>query len=937
MSALVKKEIRLLLPAWIAAVLLLFIPITVTRVVVDNPADKMEATMALTILCLVIGGVIMGLAGFGREVASRTLSMLLAQPASRREFWRAKTRVLFVSLIPIALFLGLVTRQFIAPAEREGNFIIWFVAVAVTTTGGLWTTLLFRQIIAAFWISIIVPFAILAATMGVKDQSVGEVLATILLLAYSVAGYWFARWQFLRAQDTAWTGGNIALPGIVKWLPWARSTVERKKSHPILALITKELQFQQINFLLAGLLLLLQIAVLIAQRFVKSDEHNMLQLMCEGFWGIWIIMPLLVGSSAVAEERKLGMVETQFCLPVSRAWQFGLKAVVTLICGTLLGALLPVVLALNHQFKPGSIDYGFIAGWSLASACLALIAFYASTLTNQLLQAFGLAIGIILAGFFFGNLLTGSIGSGDGEFSLLGFNLWRGPLVLITGAGVMLIASILLSWRRLRWMWLSLLALAVLSVLCLKSQPLAGLIPLSKSEVFGIRIAVIAGLALALTPVLLGLTLAARNARHVAVSSSLWWRNLRIWLGCLLVTGIINTLVYHRAWELLMRFEPPAGPARLSSRVQPAFAGLWPPTPNFVLLPDGRLCAYLGYKESPLTVTNTSPNKEPIWLTVESPRVEFFGGSDWISVAATGREVVGVKSDGSLWSANRYEWVDKSGNTIILPTGAPGQKDLSRHSAEIKFVQIGGVGVWKAVASSWNHCVALKRDGTIWGWGHNQNGQLGTGPSNITNSPVQLGDESDWIAAFATPGHTFAVNRAGEIWKWGKFAKDYWGRNLESGPVKLDVKSPGVRSIVSHNNCDLILDTEGKLWGLGQIPVALTGGRRSPEPIYAEARRLPGDNWTAVSLDWQGLTGLKADGTIWFQDWERTGRYRQEPFTQLGQRNDWIAIAQEWSANLALAKDGTICRFGKAWSSDLQLLAPTRRVTWTLDVLAAAK
>ena len=930
MSALVKKEIRLLLPAWIAAMLLLFIPITVVQVVGDNPADKMEATMALTILCVVIGGGILGLAGFGREVASCTLSTLLAQPASRREFWRAKTRVLFAALIPIALFLGLVTRQFIAPAEREGNFIIWTVAVAVTTTGGLWTTLLFRQIIAAFWISVIVPFAILAATMGVEDQFNGEVLATILLLAYSVAGYWFARWQFLRAQDTAWTGGNISLPGVAKWLPWARPTVARKKSHAFLALIAKELQFQQINFGLAGLLLLLQIAVLIAQRFVRSGEHNMLQIMLEGFWGIWIIMPLLVSSSAVAEERKLGMMETQCCLPVSRAWQFGLKAMTTLICGTILGALVPVVLALCQYFKPGQIDLNFIAGWSLASACLALVAFYASTLTNQLLQAFGLAIGMIFAGSFLGSLLTGSFGSGSGEFSLLGFNLWRGPLVLITGAGVMLFAAIIFSWRRLRWMWLSLLILAVLSALWLKSQPSARLISLPESEVFGIRIAVMAGLALALCPVILGLTLAAQNARHVAISSSLWWRNLRIWLGCLLMTGVLNTLVYHRAWELLMRFEPPAGPARLSGPVRPGLIGLQEFAPTFVLLPDGRVCVYNSYGESPFA------HKEFVPLEIASPHVEFFGGYDWASVTASGRKVVGVKSDGSLWSADRYEWVTDNGNTTTLNPGTSRGKKFVRRLIPIRFVQTGDVGVWKMAASSGNHYVALKRDGTIWGWGQNGSGQLGKGPKVITNAPVQIGAAPDWTAVFATLNDTFAVNRAGEIWKWGTFATDYGGRNFESGPVKLNVKVPGVRSIVSHNNCDLILDTEGKLWGLGQIPVALTG-RPHQKPIYAAARRLPGDNWAAVSLNWQGLMGLKTDGTIWVQYWERTGRYRQEPLTRLGHRNDWIAIAQEWSANLALAKDGTICRFGKAWPSELQLLAPTQRVTWSLDVLAAVK
>ena len=40
------------------------------------------------------------------------------------------------------------------------------------------------------------------------------------------------------------------------------------------------------------------------------------------------MMPLLIGCEAVAEERRLGTLEGQLCLPVKRRTQFAVKVVV---------------------------------------------------------------------------------------------------------------------------------------------------------------------------------------------------------------------------------------------------------------------------------------------------------------------------------------------------------------------------------------------------------------------------------------------------------------------------------------------------------------------------------------------------------------------------------------------------------------------------------
>jgi len=938
MNALLQKEIRLLLPVWITAMLLILAPLLLGRLIDNN--EPAGVTNMLTLFGVALGSVVLGLAGMGRELMSHTFSLVLAQPHAREEFWRAKLGVLIVSLIPLALFLGLVSRQFVPPGDRLEMALVWLLTVCVAVTGGLWTTLLFRQIIAAFWISLLLPLAILSPVLSLGDEVIEETarnyIATGLLVAYSIAGYWFARWQFRHAQDTAWTGGVVSLPSVDRWLPWKRSETVRSRTHPFWALLGKEFHFQQVSFLLAGLLLLLQIVVLLIQNFVTLDKNSILATIVQMFWGIWIVMPLVVGCSAVAEERKLGMLEPQLCLPVSRTWQFAVKVFVTLTCGILLGAVGP---GLVEVINPGQGFRGmyFAAVWTLTCLCLAVIAFYASSLTQQLLQSFGTAIGTIVAGGFLGNWFMGSFSRGHHSFSLFGVNLWQGPLVLFIGAGVILLFAVGYTWRRLRWVWLGLVALIVL--LLLQGNFLSFLEGgLATSSPGGFKALAGIGVAIALCPVALTLALAAKNFKHTQISLALWQRNIVTWLGCFALTGVLTALVYNRVWEVAMAFEPPAGAPRLSGPVQPVITRHSVDRAMFILLPDGRVCSYRAYEPIPRTGSSQTNNSEPGWRPIENPRVEFVDGSNWVAIASSAREAVGVKSDGSLWSAPWYEQVDAQGQVAPLRAGSPRQKGSTIRPTELKFGRVGSESAWATVAASWQHCIALKRDGTIWGWGDNWNQQLGVGPKFITYAPAQINPATNWIAVYAGNGHSYAVNRQQEIWKWGKFTAEAKQRKIEEGPVKLNIKVSGVRAVIDGNNdFDLVLDTDGNLWGLGRIPPALSGegfGAR----FFSEPKRLNGGNWSAVSCDWQALIGLKTDGALWLQRSRNPYNLPLPKLAQLGKRTDWIAVRSDWEADLALANDGTLCRFGdQTLFERMELLAPTRRVTWSINLLDATR
>src|ERR1700690_185680 len=89
MNALVKKEIRLLLPSFMVAVLLALVQ-AITR-----PYD-------FYIACLLFFGLtIMALTTIGRESSLNTFSLLLAQPADRLRIWRTKLSVLAFAFLSV--------------------------------------------------------------------------------------------------------------------------------------------------------------------------------------------------------------------------------------------------------------------------------------------------------------------------------------------------------------------------------------------------------------------------------------------------------------------------------------------------------------------------------------------------------------------------------------------------------------------------------------------------------------------------------------------------------------------------------------------------------------------------------------------------------------------------------------------------------------------
>lgn len=131
--------------------------------------------------------------------------------------------------------------------------------------------------------------------------------------------------------------------------------------------------------------------------------------------------------------------------------------------------------------------------------------------------------------------------------------------------------------------------------------------------------------------------------------------------------------------------------------------------------------------------------------------------TNWASTTATYYNSFGIKTDGTLWVA---------GTNVEGQTGL-GTPSSIGNNYTVNFTKLGTDSNWKAVAGGTYHTIALKTNGELWTWGHNNNGRLGIGTTGgIQYTPQQISG-TDWSAVGATNEASSALKEDGTLWTWG--------------------------------------------------------------------------------------------------------------------------------------------------------------------------
>jgi alpha-tubulin suppressor-like RCC1 family protein len=110
---------------------------------------------------------------------------------------------------------------------------------------------------------------------------------------------------------------------------------------------------------------------------------------------------------------------------------------------------------------------------------------------------------------------------------------------------------------------------------------------------------------------------------------------------------------------------------------------------------------------------------------IDTPVTTFAGGTNWKQVSCGNAHTAAIKTDGTLWI-----WGTGSRGALGINTTIP---NVSMSTPVTTFA--GGTN-WKQVHCSLDTTAAIKTDGTLWTWGYNSGGKLGTNDVTFRSTPV---------------------------------------------------------------------------------------------------------------------------------------------------------------------------------------------------------
>lgn len=236
--------------------------------------------------------------------------------------------------------------------------------------------------------------------------------------------------------------------------------------------------------------------------------------------------------------------------------------------------------------------------------------------------------------------------------------------------------------------------------------------------------------------------------------------------------------------------------------------------------------------------------------------------TDWVHVLAQGDSSFGIKADGSLWS-----WGDGVSGQLGLP-GIVGVNDCT-----FTVTQVGTDTDWVAVAGAGQQgtqtTFALKSDGTIWVTGSNSAGKQGRGMNGPFEWPdleefTQMGTDSDWAQIHRCWGqYMIALKTDGSLWGWGANGSYQLG-----GVVGSEVKSPSQIGSdedwawLAPGPATIVIKTDGSMYSCGYGPGSCLGnGSTSDQTTLTQVGT--DSDWAKA---WCGSTFViaqKTDGSLW--------------------------------------------------------------------------
>ncbi|MBI4733792.1 MAG: RCC1 repeat-containing protein, partial [Rubrobacteridae bacterium] len=225
--------------------------------------------------------------------------------------------------------------------------------------------------------------------------------------------------------------------------------------------------------------------------------------------------------------------------------------------------------------------------------------------------------------------------------------------------------------------------------------------------------------------------------------------------------------------------------------------------------------------------------------------------TDIVAISGGVEHTLALKTDCTVWAWGRND---------------QGQLGDGTTTNRMIPIQVPGLTGAIEISAGMSDSIALRLDGTVWAWGYNNCGQLGDGTTINKTSPVQVPGLTDVVNISAAGGmHTLALKSDGTVWAWGHNNYGQLGDGTtinKTSPVQV----PGLTDVANVSGGilhSIVFKSDGTVWTwgcniFGQIGDGTTIQRLSPVET--------GINLASIISTSAGLwysSALKSDGTVW--------------------------------------------------------------------------
>lgn len=232
---------------------------------------------------------------------------------------------------------------------------------------------------------------------------------------------------------------------------------------------------------------------------------------------------------------------------------------------------------------------------------------------------------------------------------------------------------------------------------------------------------------------------------------------------------------------------------------------------------------------------------------------------------------------------------------------------------------------WKFVTAGDASTYAIDEDGSLWGWGWNEAGQLGlgSGADERTAVPQQISTEK-WVMVASGKAYAFFLKEDGTLWAAGENTKGVQG--VGDGSAHKELTQIGTDSDWKYVNTTrffgysaFAIKTDGSLWAWGEGEMCALGlgnfaNKTTPTQVGTDT------DWTDVTVGAAHGMGLKSDGSLWMWGWnergqladmtEGTGSLFVKKPQQFGTDTDWVKVFAVGYSSYAVKADGTLWAWG---------------------------